>query len=312
MITEEKFGQYDKYIISSGRLSVSVCTLGAVCLSVKLDGRELCLGYDTPEEYLSASWHIGGIVGRYANRIKGAAFELGSKRFELDANENGNTLHGGSKSFDSRVWTARVIDENAVELTYISPDGENGFPGELCAKVCYRLKDDSLQLSFCGTCDKPTVFAPTSHMYFNLDGSHSILDHRLYIAADEYLSVDAQLIPEKRCPAEGRNDFRKLRKIGQGYDTAFILRSECAESKYTSSAVPALTASASGVTLSIYTDFPALQLYTGQDLAAAHHPYAGFAAEPEFFPDSPNRPDFPSAVLLPGETFKKSILYRFE
>ena len=301
MVLKDSFCGYDLYRIRSKELQVSVMTLGATVTSLQFLGQEMTLGYSSAKEYLAGTYYIGAIVGRYANRIAGARFDLNGKTVEVAPNENGNQLHGGPNAFDRQVWQAEVIGENAVRFDLHSPDGENGYPGNLSAWVTYSVEGDRLRIDFEGESDQDTLFAPTTHMYFSLGSEEGIWDAKLQINADRYLAVDEQLIPAgEPLPARDTFDFRQLRPIRGDYDHCFIL---CGQD--------ACRAEKDGVRMELKTDFPALQLYTGGGLTGVFRKNQGFAIEPEYLPDSPNRPEFPSAVLKKGEHFHKFVEYRF-
>lgn len=300
MIKKTDFCGYDCYTVSSNELSVSVLTLGAICHSVEFHGQSVALFCASAAEYLAGSSYIGAIVGRYANRIAQSRFTLNGKTYCLPANEGPHHLHGGPNAFDRRRWTAEILDESAVKLTLLSPDGDNGYPGTLRAAVTYRVEGAALRLDFEGESDADTVFAPSTHIYWNLGGGATVLDSRLQIAAEEYLEVDGQLIPTCKRPVEGTAfDFRSLRPIRQGYDHCFVL-----------SGNPACTAESGGLRMTLSTDAPGLQVYTGEFLEG--RPYGGLALEPAALPNSPNRPDFPSPILRKNERFHQYICYQFE
>lgn len=304
MVTKDSFGSYEKYLLASEELELWVATLGATCLSLKYRGRELLIGYRTPEEYASHNTFAGNIVGRFANRIKNASFALNGREYKLAANEKKNQLHGGPAGFHTRRWTAEVTGDAAVRFTYFSPDGENGYPGNLRAAVTYTVDGAKLRIDFEGESDEDTIYSPTTHMIFNLDGSESVLGTQLRLPASSYLETDAELIPTKKRPCVKDFDFREPRTIGQTYDHCFIIDPDF---------LPGVAvAEAGGVRMSLRTDFPALQLYTGQYLSVPHHPLQGFALEPEGYPDSPNRPDFPSPVLRKEAHYHKYAEYLFE
>ena len=174
MVSKQEFSANEKYVICSGNLRVEIADLGATVTGIAFRGRPVLLGYETPEEYLTGSAYLGALVGRYANRIAGAAFHLNGKRYALLKNEGENQLHGGPNAFDKRRWQAEILEENSVRFTLFSPDGDNGFPGNLTASVTYTVSGGTLRLDFEGDSDADTVFAPTSHMYFNLDGAENI------------------------------------------------------------------------------------------------------------------------------------------
>ena len=301
MIRQESFGDYHLFTLSTEELSLAVTDLGATAVSLRYRGKERILGYARPEDYLAGTAYLGATVGRVGNRIGGAAFPLNGERVTLVPNEGPNQLHGGPDSYDKRRWTAQILDDEALRFTLFSPDGDNGFPGGLTAAVTYRLTGGTLRLDFEGESDADTVYAPTNHMYFDLSGRRSVLEDELWLGADRYVEPGAGLIPTGRLPeTAGDFDFRQLRPLGRNYDHAFVLSGE-----------HACTLRAGGVTMDLYTDFPALQVYAGEFLPAPFGPNAGLALEPEFLPDSPNHPDFPSILLRAGEHFHRWAEYRF-
>jgi aldose 1-epimerase len=301
MVTKTNFGVYALYTIEAGELAVSITTLGATVTSLRYRGMECVPSYDSPEGYLSGTAYLGAAIGRYGNRIAGARFALNGKKYRLPANEGLNQLHGGPNSYDKREWMAEVLDD-AVRFTLFSPDGDNGFPGALTAVVTYSVRGDTLRLDFEGDSDADTVYAPTSHMYFDLSGRKKCREASLQVNASHYLEVDGRLIPTEITPVEGtRFDFRDMRKIGQAYDHCFVLDGETA-----------CVLRDGEIQMTLATDLPALQVYTGEFLPAPFKPFAAVALEPESFPDSPNRPDFPSTVLRAGEHFHRWAEYRFE
>ena len=301
MVTKTNFGAYELYTIESGELAVSVTALGATVTGLRFRGRECVPSYDSPEGYLGGTAYLGAAIGRYGNRIAGARFALKGKEYRLPANEGPNQLHGGPDSYDRRVWTAEVL-EDAVKFTLFSPDGDNGFPGNLTAALTYSVRGSTLRLDFEGDTDADTVYAPTSHMYFDLSGRENCLEAELSVAASRYLEVDAQLIPTAVTPVEGtRFDFRTMRKIGEAYDHCFVLDGE-----------KACVLRGGEIQMTLATNFPALQVYTGEFLPVPFKPFGAVALEPESYPDSPNRPDFPSTTLRAGEHFHRWAEYRFE
>ena len=301
MIQKEPFGEYTLFTLSSGELTLSVSTLGATVQRLRYKGRDCILGYDSPEEYLAGSAYLGATVGRVGNRIGGSAFTLDGVRYALSPNEGENQLHGGPDSFDRRRWEAEILNENALRLTLLSPDGDNGYPGTLRAAVTYRVTGGTLRIEFEGESDRDTIFAPTNHMYFDLSGKGQVLENNLWLNAERYVEPGAGLIPTGRLlPAEGDFDFRSPRRIGRDYDHAFVLSGE-----------HACTLCAGGLQLELWTDFPAMQVYTGAFLPPPHAPRQGLALEPEFFPDSPNHPGFSDITLRAGQRFRRWAEYRF-
>ena len=301
MVEPYLFGKYRAFRIVSGDLELRVWELGATLLSLKFCGQECVLGYATPEAYEQGEDCIGAIVGRYANRIAGGKVNIGGRPYFLDRNDGENHLHGGNPGFHRKRWEGEAAGENAVRFTLCSPAGEGGYPGRADACVTYRLGQDAVRLDLEGRTDAQTLFAPTTHTYFNLGGKPSALDTLLQIHAEARLPVDGALIPTGQLlPPEGRYDFSAFRPIGGYYDDCFVLRRPLA-----------CVVRAGGIEMELWTDYPALQLYTGEYLHSPHAAGQGFALEPEFYPDSPHHPEWPQALLHPGERFEKFIEYHF-
>ena len=303
MITERDLVGCRCFTIENGDLSLTVSEYGATAMSLTRDGTELLLGFDSIRGYEKSDAFVGGIVGRWANRIGGAAFELNGRRFELCANEGENCLHGGNdgKAWNKRLWSGKADGEVSVCFTLNSPDGDNGFPGALTACVEYTLMPDRVRIDFSGVSDADTYFCPTSHIYFSL-GEKSILGAEMQINATGHLEVDSGLIPTGRIlPMEGDFDFTSPRRIERDYDDCFVL-----------DGAHACTVQTDEITLKVFTNYPALQFYTGTYLDCGIAPNAGFAVEPQFFPDTPNRPEFPDALLKAGEKFTKYLEFVFE
>lgn len=292
--------------VLSGDIEVRILPLGAIVQSVLVDGVEVTLGCGSTGAYLAQRAFLGAAVGRFANRIGGARFTLDGAEHRLSANDGRNSLHGGADGFSQRVWSARP-DGDSVLLTLTSPDGDQGYPGRLEAQVRYAVAGAELHVDFEATTDAPTVVSLASHAYWNLAGVGTIDEHVLEIAASRYTPVDEELIPTGAIAEVAGTpfDFTTARAIGDfGYDVNFALdRAEAVR----------LTDPGSGRTLEIATTRPGLQLYTGGELAETS-PFparAGVALETQAFPDAPNRPEFPTAVLRPGEVFRASTVYRF-
>ena len=300
MVTITSFDSEKLFVLESDLLRVSVMELGATVTQILYRGRSVALGYPRVQDYLNHGAYVGATVGRFANRIAGGRFPLNGREQRVLTNEGANTLHGGPDSWDRRRWEGRVEGESVV-FRLLSPDGDNGFPGALRASVRYTVTGGTLRLDFEGVSDKDTVYAPTNHMYFNLRGEGDIRATVMRIPAAGVLEVGEGLIPTGRVlPAEGDFDFSAPRPVARSYDHAFVLRGE-----------RACEAEAGGVRLTLDTDFPALQFYTGDFLGEPFGACGGFAVEPEFYPDAPNHPDFPSATLRAGETFRRWALFRF-
>jgi aldose 1-epimerase len=321
-------------------MQAAITNYGGRVVSIRVPDRngklaDVVLGFDDLQGYLGNNPFFGAIVGRYANRIAKAQFRLDGVEYKLAANNGPNSLHGGLKGFDKRVWTPREISEShpSLELTYLSKDGEEGYPGNLQVKVVYSLSDDNkLKIDYSATTDKDTVLNLSNHSYFNLagQGNGDILKHILMINADRFTPVDATLIPtgELRKVEGTPFDFRKPTAIGarinqdnqqlefgKGYDHNFVLNRR--GSGLTLAA--RVTDPESGRVLEVLTTQPGLQFYTGNFLDGTIHGKGGkvyghrsaFCLETQHFPDSPNHPRFPSTELKPGETYHEVTVFKF-
>lgn len=314
--------------LSGGGLSAAILTWGGILQDLRLDGHSapIVLGFPALEPYLRHPLYMGAIIGRYANRIADGRFDLGGKSYRVDnGGVPGHALHGGKRGFDRRNWTIADLGPDFVTLTYISRDGEMGFPGNLNAACTYRLTGGRrLQIVMQATCDAETLCAFTQHSYFNLDdgGAAPALDHSLRIAADSYLPVDEGLVPlGETAPVAGtRFDFRTSRQVAAGpreagYDLNFCL----APGRRGLTHVATLKGARSGVAMELSTTEPGLQFFDGAPIPAglkgldgiAYGPFSGLCLEPQIWPDAPNRPDFPSAMLKPGESYEAVIEYSF-
>mgnify|MGYP001360785839 CR=1 FL=1 len=308
----------ERYVLDNGRLRMAVLTYGATVQRLEVaDGTNVVLGLPTLEDYLYRSLFFGAVVGRYANRIARGRFTLDGREYRLSTNDGGHTLHGGDRGFYRRVWRAEPRGPADLELSLVSPDGEEGFPGELTAVVRYVLDGDTLRVEYRATTDAPTVVSLTNHSYFNLAGvkdggevAGDVRDHVVTLEADRYLPVDEGKIPTgERAPVAGTPfDFTVPTRVGARndgrYDHCYVLRGRAT-----------VTDPASGRSLEVTTTEPGVQLYTGHMLdpdVTPYGPFAGLCLETQRFPDAPNRPEFPSAVLRPGERYVSSTSYRFE
>ena len=300
MIRKGYFGEYEQYILSNEELEVAVTTLGAMVTRLKYKNVERAVCYATPEEALIGKGFLCKTVGRYANRIGNSSFTLDGIKYVLPANEGMNQLHGGPNSYDKRVWNAEV-QKDSVLFSIYSPDGDNGFPGNFIMTVRYSLCGGTVRIEFGGSTDKATVYAPTVHHYFNLNDAESVLDAKLQVNASGHLEVDNGLIPTgKILPCEGKFALNEMRVLGEDLDDCFLTPEE-----------QLCILEMGNCRLETWSDMPAVQIYTGISLPAPFRKNQGIAIEPEFYPDSPNHPEFPSAVLRPGENFSKYIEYRF-
>jgi aldose 1-epimerase len=330
----------DIYTLTNGHgLDIRVMTLGATVVSIRTPDRsgrfsDIVLGFDALAGYLKNDPYLGVIAGRYANRIAKGQFTLDGTAYRLATNNEPNHLHGGVKGFDKVVWTAKPLETPegaAVELEYVSKDGEEGYPGTLTARVTYTLTNNNdLRIHYIATTDKATVVNLTNHSYFNLAGRGDVLKHDLMIAADRFTPVTADLIPTGDLqPVEGTPfDFRQPTEIGaritandeqlhrgNGYDHNFVLNSQ------TRALVLAARASepSSGRVLEVHTTEPGVQLYTGNFLdgkmigkgGVKYDKHAGFCLETQHYPDSPNHPAFPTTRLGPGESYDSTTVFAF-
>jgi len=321
-------------------LEVRVITYGAIVQSLLVpDGKggkvDVVLGYDTLGEYLERNPYFGSVVGRYANRIAKGRFTLDGKEHVLATNNGANHLHGGVKGFDKVVWTATPKtgpEGDALELAYVSRDGEEGYPGTLTTTLTYTVtKDDALRIDYRASTDKPTIVNLSNHSYFNLagQGSGEVLGHELEIAAARFTPVDETLIPtgDLRPVAGTPFDFTKPHRIGErigakdeqitrggGYDHNFVLDAPGGALAFAAR----LRDPASGRTVEVLTTLPGLQFYSGNFLtdmagkAGKRYGYRqGLCLETQRFPDSPNRASFPSPRLDPGKEYRETTVYRF-
>ncbi|MER8010979.1 aldose epimerase family protein [Streptomyces sp. NPDC094149] len=306
----------ERWTLERAGVRVRILSYGGVVQSVEVpdrDGRtgNVVLGFPGLDGYVDHPGpYLGALVGRYANRIGGARFTLDGVTYPLEPNNAPNSLHGGPLGFDKRVWEVTPV-EHGVRLGRVSPDGEEGFPGRLEVAATYTLDaDGSLRIAYEAVTDAPTVVNLTNHSYWNLAGSGDAAGHELRLAASRYTPVDADLIPTGvLADVTGtRFDFRRGRKVGSGFDHNFVLDGGVTEAPRQ---VAELHDPASGRVLTVATTEPGLQLYTADHLPEPFTPGDGVALETQHFPDSPNRPDFPSTVLRPGEVFRSQTVYGF-
>lgn len=322
-------------------VSVKFIDLGGTIVSIFAPDKEgkladVVCGYDDPDSYLTCGGYPGALIGRFGNRIANAKFTLDGKEYNLYKNDGNNHLHGGKIGYDRRMWDVKIVsegDEPEAELSYLSPDGEEGYDGNLDIHVFYKLtKCGALSIRYVATTDKKTIVNLTNHSYFNLRGydNGDILGHELMIDADAFSEVASDLIPTgKAINVEGTEfDFRTPKtigrdikgdniqlKYGKGYDHNFILNGKggvdlCAVAKDPES----------GRTMKVYTNQPCVQLYTGNCIDVTEAPYkggspkrlfAGFCLETQHMPDSPNHPDFTDTTLSPGETYDYTTVFAF-
>lgn len=314
---------------SADGLRIAVTNAGAAWTSCRVPvggaAREVLLGYQAPADYLMQPGYLGAVVGRHANRIAGAAFELDGQRFALQANEGEHQLHGGAGGFHRKLWTVASHTGDRLELALVSPDGDQGFPGDLSVRATYRVQPPlTVTVTLEATTTAPTLCNLSSHAYFNLDGDAAdIRGHRLQIAADRYLPVRADLIPtgEQADVAGTPFDFRTPRRIGDALAALAETGAAPACHDHCWLAGNATLQSGDGrLTLDLRSDQPGLQFYAGEFLPRTpdrqgrpHAAHAGLALEPQALPDSPHHPEWPQrdAVLRPGQTYRHQITYRF-
>ena len=321
---------------------VRITNFGGKVMSLKVPDNagkmgDVVLGYETPEEYIEGNPFFGAVIGRYGNRVGGASFQLDGKKYELPKNDGDNQLHGGPEGFHNHIWGAEKIEKDgneALRLSYVSEDGEMGYPGRMNITVTYILtQDNSLKIEYEATTNKKTVLNVSNHSFFNLkDGGKSkIFDHEIMINADHYTPVSKALIPtgEILSVAETPMDFREAKamapvidsdhpqiKYGNGIDLNWVLNKPQRGSLTLAAKVHEVT---TGRIMEVYTTEPGMQFYTGNFLdgsdvgkdGIAYEQRSAFCLETQHFPDSPNKAHFPSPVLDPGETYTQTTIYKF-
>lgn len=338
-ITKTDFGEVDGKKVFLFTLTnrkgnqVKITNYGGIVtswISPDKNGRKsnIVLGFDSLSGYLAHPPYFGALIGRYGNRIANGKFKLDNVAYTLAANNGKNHLHGGNKGFDKVVWDAATVNDStaALLLSYVSRDGEEGYPGTLKVNVQYRFtNDDALEIEYNAETDKATPVNLTNHSYFNLTGdvSNTILDHKLWVDADRYTPVDSTLIPTGEIKAVKGTpfDFTIAEKIGArighvlgGYDHNFVLNKK----DHSLSLVAALSDSLSGRKLEVFTMEPGLQFYSGNFLdgtlkapaGKAINQHAALCLETQHFPDSPNEPSFPTTILKPGEKYHTITRYQ--
>ncbi len=314
---------------------VEVLTLGATVHRLLVTGgdrrrRNVVLGHPDVEERLASGDYLGGTIGRYANRIAGGRFPLAGREVEVETHDRGNSLHGGPQGFDVRLWDVVSHTPDELVLAMTSPDGDQGFPGTVSTTVGYRVEGGTVRVTMQATTDATTVVNLTNHAYFNLEGegSGTVDEHLLLVEADAYTPVDATGIPlGDHAPVDGTPfDLRSSSAIGaairgdhpqvvdaRGIDHNYVVRGTGLRRAAT------LSSPRAGLGVEVWSDQPGVQVYTGNFLdgtrrstsGALHRQGDGIALEPQLFPDSPNRPGWPSALLEPGETYRSVLEWRF-
>lgn len=348
-LTKTAFGKtpdgqpIDLYTLTNSHgMQATITNYGGTVVSLLTPDRaghmdDVVLGFDRLDGYLQPEPFFGAIIGRYGNRIGHAMFKLGDKEYRLAKNDGDNTLHGGTQGFDKRVWTALDLSKvgPALELKYTSKDGEEGFPGNLSVTVIYMLTEtNELWIEYSAATDRTTVVNLTNHSYFNLagQGNGEILKHQITINADRFTPVDAGLIPTgelqkvEGTPFDLRqateigahiNDDNEQLKLGKGYDHNFVLNRRSGDALTLAARV---TEPGSGRVMEVLTSEPGVQFYTGNFLDGTLHGKGGkvygrrygLCLETQHFPDSPNKPAFPTTELKPGQKYTSTTVYRFK
>ena len=338
--TEVNHSQTNLYTLKNkSGMEVCITNFGGRIVSIMVpdkDGKmqDVVLGFDNIDDYIRIPSDFGASIGRYANRIAQGRFVLDNDTIQLPQNNFGHCLHGGPQGWQYQVYDANLIDNTTLELTRLSPDGDENFPGNVTAKVTFKLSDyNALDIKYSATTDKKTIINMTNHSYFNLSGdpSQPATDHILYVNADNYTPVDStfmttgEIIPVKDTPMDfitpkaigqdiTKYDFVQL-KNGNGYDHNWVLNTNGDITK------PAarLTSPQSGITLEVYTNEPGIQVYTGNFLDGSiqgkkgitYNQRASVCLETQHYPDSPNKPQWPSVILEPGQTYNSECIFKF-
>lgn len=322
--------------LDNGVLSAKIITFGGTLRVLTVPGREgavdVVLGYDDLEQYECEDGYLGALVGRYANRIAGGKFTLNGKKYVLAVNDGPNHLHGGMVGYSHRVWTVEEADAGKIVLTLDSPDGEEGYPGRLNVKVTYALEGDALSIHYEAAGDRDTICNLTNHSYFNLSGqgSGTVLDQEIRLFSSAYTPTDSTSIPlgtvepvdgtpmDLRIPtpigAQIGEPFPQLEQCG-GYDHNFVVDGRPGEMR----PAAVVRSGTTGVVMEVETDSPGVQFYTANFLkegrkgkqGAVYGPRHGFCLETQHYPDAPNQPAFPSAVLKAGERYDRTTRFRF-
>ncbi len=323
------------FTVSNGNMSFSVTNYGCIITSIVVPSQkgkkdDIALGYSTLDGYIRNGPFFGALVGRYANRISNASFSLTGNRYELTKNENTTCLHGGKPGYHKMIWNAESFSntrESGVLFRRTSKDGEQGFPGNLDMKISYSLTaENDIIIRYNAKTDAPTPVNLTNHTYFNLAGhdSGNVLDHQVQLFCDRYVPVDAHAIPSGEIldVAGTPFDFRSPKAIGKDIDGipgGFDHNWEINRAGAGPNPVAGVFDPSSGRTLTVYSTQPGVQFYTGNFLAGeigkngeSYGKNAGFCLETQHFPDSPNRPEFPDSILLPGDHYRQQTIWHFD
>ena len=349
MVEKKLFGKladgrevFEYTLTNANGMKAKIINYGATVVSLEVPDRngkfsDVVLGYNNIEGYVADKSYFGAIIGRYGNRIGKGKFKLDGKEYQLSINNGENQLHGGTEGFNKKLWAVESTDESnlgpSITLLYVSKDGEEGYPGTVKLTVNYQLTNlNELKINYTGTTDKTTILNPTHHSYFNLSGdpNKTILDEELWIDADKFTPVDKGLITTgeladvKDTPMDFRqptkvgariNDDYEQLKLGRGYDHNFVLNKH-------QELIPKIASvydSSSGRFMEMRTDQPGVQFYTGNFLDGTvmgkngikYQFRTGLCLEAQHFPDSPNKPNFPSVVIKPGQVYRQTTIYKF-
>ena len=341
-IIKTNFGSIDNKkvylftLINNHETEIQITNYGGIITSIKIKDKDnnfidITLGFDNLDGYLNKHPYFGALIGRYGNRIAGAEFELNGKTYKLFANNGKNHLHGGKKGFDKVIWDYETSNNN-LKLSYLSPDGEEGYPGNLKVTVNYTLTEkNELKISYEGVSDADTVLNLTNHSYFNLngEGSGNIINHKLTLNADYFIPTDSESIPTGKIKSVTGTpfDFIESKAIGTrienkdeqlkfagGYDHNFVINNSADSLKFAGR----VESEKSGIKMDLYTTEPGVQFYTGNYLDGSlkgksgnYNKNAGFCLETQHYPDSPHFSIFPTSVLKKGDIFRSETVYRF-
>lgn len=319
-----------EYVLKNTQLEVHVVNLGGTLSKIitsDINGQpvDVLLGFNSPEKYNSEDYlsdypYLGATIGRYGNRIGGAAFSIHGQIYSLARNSGQHQLHGGASGFDRKYWDLVKQTETTLCLRYISEDGEEGFPGQLTVEVTYTLEGKDLRIDYDAVTDKTTHVSLTHHPYFNLNPKESdVRGHILTLYSNRYLKTNDMIPDGHIVDASGDYNFQEGRRLGDiianhdGLDHCYVFSSSPEMTK-----MAKLFSPQSGITLSVYSDYPGIQVYTGKYLHVAegkegrtYGSFSGVALEAQYFPDSPNHPEFPSTLLEPGQKYRKTTIYSF-
>ncbi len=318
-------------LTNGGKITVQITDYGARIHKVLVEDKkgdviDVVAGFETPNGFTGDNPYFNAVIGRVANRIGGAEFRLNGKKYNLFKNDGDNSLHGGKEGFDRKIWQSRILPNGELALSYFSPDGEEGYPGNLTVTVIYALEDNALSIRYAASCDQDTVCSLTNHAYFNLSGEFdTILDHEIFIDSDKITLIDDKLIPhgELKDIKGTTYDFSKPKKIGRdiktddfmltiarGYDFNYVLNNNKVDP------VASAYCERSGILMEVFTDRDCMQLYTGNFLDGlkgkkTYGFQSAFCMETQGYPNACNVPSFPPITLKKGETYEARTSYRF-